>query len=75
MIALLVGVRAELPVVIERHANCTLDELTRYSCQIEDVDLQRRESSQHQPLLDLSLTRIGSPVLGPEPSCRFAPCN
>ena len=40
IIALLVGVRAALPVVIERYANRTLDELTGYSGHIEDVDLQ-----------------------------------
>lgn len=39
IVALLVVVRALLPVVIERYANRTLDQLEGYSGHIEDVDL------------------------------------
>lgn len=39
VVVLLVAVRAVLPIVIERYANQTLDELEGYSGHIEDVDL------------------------------------
>jgi uncharacterized protein DUF748 len=38
-VALLVGIRAVLPIVVERYVNKTLDELEGYSGHIEDVDL------------------------------------
>src|SRR5688572_3964771 len=39
IVALLVAVRAVLPIAIERFANETLDDLEGYSGHIEDVDL------------------------------------